>query len=51
MLLAAFGIIAFFNFYLSVARETSFLRGFSVMAAISTTVALLSYAFGYILRD
>ena len=50
MLLCAFGIIAFFNFYLSVARGTSFIRGFSVMASISTTVALISYAFGYFLR-
>lgn len=50
MLLGAFGIIAFFNFYLSVARGTSFWRGFSVMAAISTFVALISYGFGYILR-
>jgi VIT1/CCC1 family predicted Fe2+/Mn2+ transporter len=50
MLLTAFGIIAFFNFYLSVARGTSFLRGFSVMAGVSTLVALISYAFGYLLR-
>ena len=50
MLLGAFGIIAFFNFYLSVARGTSFWRGFSVMAGISTIVALISYGFGYILR-
>ena len=50
MLLTAFGIIAFFNFYLSVARETSFWRGFSVMAGISTLVALISYGFGYMLR-
>lgn len=50
MLLAAFGIIAFFNFYLSVARGTSFLKGFSVMAGISTIVALISYGFGYLLR-
>lgn len=50
MLLTAFGIIAFFNFYLSVARGTSFFRGFSVMAGISTVVALISYAFGYLLR-
>lgn len=50
MLLSAFGIIAFFNFYLSVARGTSFLKGFSVMAGISTVVALISYAFGYFLR-
>jgi VIT1/CCC1 family predicted Fe2+/Mn2+ transporter len=50
MLMCAFGIIAFFNFYLSVARGTSFIRGFSVMAGISTAVALVSYAFGYLLR-
>ncbi len=50
MLLSALGIIAFFNFYLSVARGTSFFRGFSVMAGISTLVALISYAFGYFLR-
>jgi VIT1/CCC1 family predicted Fe2+/Mn2+ transporter len=50
MLLLAFGIIAFFNFYLSVARETSFRRGFFVMAGISTLVALISYGFGYLLR-
>lgn len=50
MLLCAFGVIAFFNFYLSVARGTSFIRGFSVMASISTAVALISYAFGYFLK-
>jgi VIT1/CCC1 family predicted Fe2+/Mn2+ transporter len=50
MLLFAFGIIAFFNYYLSVARDTSFWKGFSVMAGISTAVALISYAFGYLLR-
>jgi VIT1/CCC1 family predicted Fe2+/Mn2+ transporter len=50
MLLFAFGIIAFFNYYLSIARDTSFWKGFSVMAGISTAVALISYAFGYLLR-
>jgi VIT1/CCC1 family predicted Fe2+/Mn2+ transporter len=50
MLLSAFGVIAFFNFYLSVARGTSFFKGFSVMAGISTVVALISYAFGYFLK-
>ena len=50
MLLGAFSIIAFFNFYLSVARGTSFWRGFSVMAGISTFVALVSYGFGYLLQ-
>ncbi len=50
MLLIALGIIAFFNFYLSVARETSFKRGFLEMAGISTTVALISYIIGYFLQ-
>lgn len=50
MLLSALGIIAFFNFYLSVARDMSFKRGFSEMAAISTAVALISYAIGYLLK-
>jgi VIT1/CCC1 family predicted Fe2+/Mn2+ transporter len=50
MLLCALGIIAFFNFYLSVARDTSFKRGFFEMAGISTAVALISYGIGYLLR-
>lgn len=50
MLLIAFAIIAFFNFYLSVARETSFRRGFLEMAGISTIVALISYGIGTLLR-
>ena len=50
MLLCALGVIAFFNFYLSVARDTSFKRGFFEMAGISTTVALISYAIGYLLK-
>ena len=50
MLMGAFGIIAFFNFYLSVARDTSFKRGFFEMAGISTTVALISYGIGYLLK-
>ncbi len=50
MIAAALGIIAFFNFYLSVARDTSFRRGFSEMALISTTVAAISFGIGYILK-
>jgi VIT1/CCC1 family predicted Fe2+/Mn2+ transporter len=50
MLLCALGIIAFFNFYLSVARDTSFKRGFFEMAGISTAVALISYGIGYLLK-
>lgn len=50
MLACALGVIAFFNFYLSIARDTSFKRGFFEMAGISTTVALISYAIGYLLK-
>jgi VIT1/CCC1 family predicted Fe2+/Mn2+ transporter len=50
MLMTALGIIAFFNFYLSVARGVSFKRGFFMMAGISTFVSLISYGFGYLLR-
>ena len=50
MLLSALGVIAFFNFYLSVARDTSFKRGFLEMASISTAVALISYGIGYLLK-
>lgn len=50
MLLLAFAIIAFFNFYLSIARDKSFAKGFFLMAGISTFVALVSYGFGYLLR-
>lgn len=50
MLLCALGVIAFFNFYLSVARDMSFKRGFFEMAGISTTVALISYGIGYLLK-
>ena len=50
MLACALGIIAFFNFYLSVARDISFKRGFFEMASISTAVALISYAIGYLLK-
>ena len=50
MLLSAIGVIAFFNFYLSVARDISFKRGFFEMAGISTAVALISYGIGYLLR-
>ena len=50
MLLSAIGVIAFFNYYLSVARGTSFKRGFFEMAGISTFVAVVSYGIGYLLK-
>ena len=50
MLLSAIGVIAFFNYYLSVARGTSFKRGFFEMAGISAFVALVSYGIGYLLK-
>ena len=50
MLACAIGIIAFFNFYLSIARDIPFKRGFFEMAGISTAVASISYVIGYILK-
>ncbi|NLG15517.1 MAG: rubrerythrin family protein [Lentisphaerae bacterium] len=50
MIAIALGIIAFFNFYLSVARGTSFKRGFLEMGAISTVVALISFGIGWLLK-
>jgi hypothetical protein len=49
MLGSALGIIALFNFYLSVAKDTPFRRSFCEMAGISTFVAAASFAIGYVL--
>mgnify|MGYP000847465475 CR=1 FL=1 len=50
MLASALGIIALFNFYLSVAKDTPFRRSFLEMAGISTTVAAISFCIGYVLN-
>lgn len=50
MLACALAIIALFNFYLSVAKDTPFRRSFLEMAGISTTVAAISFGIGYLLN-
>jgi len=50
MLAAALGIIALFNFYLSVAKDAPFRRSFLLMAGISTSVAAASFGIGYLLK-
>lgn len=50
MLAVAIGIIAFFNFYLSVAKDIPFRRSFLEMAGISATVAAISFGIGYLLN-
>jgi len=44
-------IIAGFNYYLSVAKEMSFRRGFWTMAGISLGVAAISFLFGYAAKN
>ena len=50
MLASAIGIIALFNFYLSVAKDTPFRKSFLLMAGISTFVAVISFGIGYLLN-
>ena len=50
MLSSALGIIALFNFYLSVAKDVPFRRNFLLMAGISTGVAAISFGIGYLLN-
>jgi len=49
-LAAAILIIAFFNYYISVAKDIPFRRRFLEMAGLSLGVAALSFAIGYALR-
>lgn len=49
-LAVALGIIAFFNFYISVAKDYSFKRRFLEMAFISLSVALLSFWIGWFVK-
>ena len=46
----ALGIIAGFNFYISVARDQPFGRRFGEMAALSLGVAAISFLVGFLLR-
>jgi VIT1/CCC1 family predicted Fe2+/Mn2+ transporter len=50
MLASALGIIALFNFYLSVAKDAPFRRSFLEMAGISTAVAAVSFGIGFVLN-
>ncbi|GAB4559786.1 MAG: VIT1/CCC1 transporter family protein [Anaerolineae bacterium] len=49
-LIIAVGIIAIFNYYVSVARELPFRRRFLEMAALSLSVASFSFLVGYVMR-
>nr|MBP7471837.1 VIT1/CCC1 transporter family protein [Prevotella sp.] len=50
MLVLAISIIAVFNFYYSVVRNEQFHKRFGEMAAISLSVAFLSFIIGYLLK-
>ena len=47
----AIGIIAIFNYYISIAKDMQFRRRFLEMSAISLGVALLSFIIGFIIRN
>jgi len=44
-------IIMFFNYYISVAKEEPFFKNFATMAAISLSVALISYIIGVVAKQ
>ncbi len=50
-LTAAIGIIALFNYYISVAKDEPFRRRFLEMAALSLGVAAFSFVIGYVIRS
>nr|MBC7245061.1 VIT1/CCC1 transporter family protein [Chloroflexota bacterium] len=49
-LLTAVAIIAFFNYYISVAKDVPFRRRFLEMTALSLAVTLLSFLIGFVIR-
>jgi len=49
-LLAAIAIIAFFNYYISVAKDVPFRQRFLEMAGLSMAVAAFSFLIGFVLR-
>lgn len=51
MLVIVVIIIAFFNYYISVARSEPFLRRFREMAAISLGVAVISFVIGLLVKE
>lgn len=50
MMIFAIGIIAAFNYYISVARDYSFKKRFGEMAGISLTVSALSFVIGLLVK-
>lgn len=51
MMTVVFLIIAFFSFYMSVLKDEKFSKHFFSMAAISVGVALISFLFGYLVKN
>lgn len=51
MIILALSIILFFNYYVSVAKGEPFLRRFVEMAAISLSVALISFVIGLLAKQ
>jgi len=51
MMTTVFAIIAFFSFYMSVLKDEKFSQHFLSMAAISVGVALISFLFGYLIKN
>jgi vacuolar iron transporter family protein len=49
-IIVAITIIFIFNFYISVANDYNFKRRFIEMAAISISVATLSFIIGYLVK-
>lgn len=50
-LIIAIGILALFNFYVSVAKDRPFRRNFLIMAAISMGVAAISFVVGLLVKN
>lgn len=51
MMTVVFLIIAFFSFYMAVLKDEKFSQHFLSMAAISVGVALISFLFGYLVKN
>jgi len=50
-LIIAIGILALFNFYVSVAKDRPFRRNFLIMASISMGVAAISFVVGLVVKN
>jgi VIT1/CCC1 family predicted Fe2+/Mn2+ transporter len=51
MIIDALLVIVIFNFYISVAKEQSFLKRFSEMAVLSLGIAAISFGIGFLMRE